>query len=334
MTEFKKKITIADVANALGVSKTTVSRAISGKGRVGADTRKKVLEYISENNYVPNALAKGLAQSKTYNIGLCVPEDFALVDLPFFQKCLMGICEVVGPMDYDVVISITNNYDVSQLERMVKNRKVDGVIVTRTLTDDAPVRLLKENGIPFVTIGSNPDPDIIQIDNDNETACGMLTSILIKQGIEKIALLCGDSTHVVTRNRKQGYLNAMREAGICDLDKMVYEDISGPLLEKAVDSILDEEYDCILCMDDSICVRVLDKLKAEGVSVPEDIKVASFYNSSVLERNVPSITSLKFDPRELGKTAARILLDILAERKVQSKTLLGYEISMKESTQL
>lgn len=334
MTEFKKKITIADVANALGVSKTTVSRAISGKGRVGADTRKKVLEYISENNYVPNALAKGLAQSKTYNIGLCVPEDFALVDLPFFQKCLMGICEVVGPMDYDVVISITNNYDVSQLERMVKNRKVDGVIVTRTLTDDAPVRLLKENGIPFVTIGSNPDPDIIQIDNDNETACGMLTSILIKQGIEKIALLCGDSTHVVTQNRKQGYLNAMREAGICNLDKMVYEDISGPLLEKAVDSILDEEYDCILCMDDSICVRVLDKLKAEGVSVPEDIKVASFYNSSVLERNVPSITSLKFDPRELGKTAARILLDILAERKVQSKTLLGYEISMKESTRL
>ena len=79
-------ITISDVAEALGVSKTTVSRAISGKGRIGAATRKRVLEYIQEHDYKPNVIARGLAQSKTFNICVVMPGDYALVDLPFFQE--------------------------------------------------------------------------------------------------------------------------------------------------------------------------------------------------------------------------------------------------------
>ena len=78
-------ITISDVAEALGVSKTTVSRAISGKGRIGAATRNRVLEYIQEHDYKPNVIARGLAQSKTFNICVVMPGDYALVELPFFQ---------------------------------------------------------------------------------------------------------------------------------------------------------------------------------------------------------------------------------------------------------
>ena len=81
-----KKITISDVAEALQVSKTTVSRAISGKGRIGEATRQKVLEYIEANDYKPNVIAKGLAQQKTYNIALAIPGDCNLVDMPFFQN--------------------------------------------------------------------------------------------------------------------------------------------------------------------------------------------------------------------------------------------------------
>lgn len=81
-------ITISDVAEALGVSKTTVSRAISGKGRIGEATRQKVLAYIEEHDYKPNVIARGLAQSKTFNLCVVMPEDYALVDLPFFRKSL------------------------------------------------------------------------------------------------------------------------------------------------------------------------------------------------------------------------------------------------------
>lgn len=81
-------ITISDVAEALGVSKTTVSRAISGKGRIGEATRQKVLAYIEEHDYKPNVIARGLAQSKTFNLCVVMPEDYVLVDLPFFRKSL------------------------------------------------------------------------------------------------------------------------------------------------------------------------------------------------------------------------------------------------------
>ena len=94
----EKNITISDVAEALGVSKTTVSRAISGKGRIGEATRQKVLEFIEEHDYKPNVIAKGLAQSKTFNICVVMPGNYALVDLPFFQEAIMGIQEVASIM--------------------------------------------------------------------------------------------------------------------------------------------------------------------------------------------------------------------------------------------
>lgn len=84
-----KNLTIADVAEALGVSKTTVSRAISGKGRIGIATRDRVLKYIEEHDYKPNVIAKGLAQSKTYNLCVVMPADYAVVDLSFFRNVFL-----------------------------------------------------------------------------------------------------------------------------------------------------------------------------------------------------------------------------------------------------
>lgn len=329
-----KKITITDVADALGVSKTTVSRAISGKGRIGKETKERVLKFIGENDYVPNALARGLAEQKTYNLGLCIPTDSAMVDLPFFNECMRGICEVAGESDYDVVVTMVSPKDTTALERMLSNRKVDGVILSRTYVNDPNVKILKQNGIPFVTIGSFIDDDVVQIDSDHRAACEMLTSILISQGVKKIALLCGNPSHVVTNSRMNGFVDAYVKAGIKTPDKMIFKDNEGALLERNIDAILDEDYDCILCADDSICMRVIDKLKTEGVAVPEDIKLASFYHSKTLDRVTPRVTSLKFNAKELGMATAKVLLNIIGGREYETKTLLGYEISLKESTKI
>ena len=137
--EEKKDITIADVAEALGVSKTTVSRAISGKGRIGKETRKRVLEYIEEHDYKPNAIAKGLAQSKTYNICVVMPRDYEVVDWNFFQRCLFGIQEMAETVGYDILLTMCQMNDISSLERIVANHKVDGVILMRTFLEDAQI---------------------------------------------------------------------------------------------------------------------------------------------------------------------------------------------------
>ena len=98
--------TIEDIAKELGVSKTTVSRAISGKGRIGKETRQRVLDFIEKHDYHPNVVARGLAQNKTYNIGMVLPVDYAATEFPFFKDCMTGIYEVASQYDYDILISM------------------------------------------------------------------------------------------------------------------------------------------------------------------------------------------------------------------------------------
>lgn len=327
-----KRITIDDVAEALSVSKTTVSRAISGKGRIGAATRERILAYIEEHDYVPNAIAKGLAQSRTYNLGITVPVDFTLVDLPFFQKCLMGVCDYAASEDYDVLVTLTSIDDISQLERLVNNRKVDGVVLTRTLTKDLPAQFLMDKKVPFVSVGLSKMQGIIQVDNDHETACFDLTTRLIGMGIKRFALICDSGAYVVTRSRCNGFENALKEAGLPESNGLIFDDTTDENLDRVLERVLKSDVDCILCMDDSICVKVLDRLRKAGLEVPADIKVASFYNSSVLERNIPSITSLDFDARELGRVACKTLIQLINGETVPSRSLLGYRVSMREST--
>lgn len=329
----EKKLTLDDIARELGVSKTTVSRVISGKGRIGSETKARVLKYIEEHNYIPNAIARGLAQSKTYNIAVAIHGDYSLVDLPFFQKLIFGISEIASTVNYHTINAIIKGDDISQLESIIENRKVDGVILTRTLLKDKPAEYLKKQGIPFVAVGSSPDSNIIQVDNDHRSACKELTSILLMKGMRRIALIGGDETHVVTQSRYQGYLDAFEAAGLpVDKDIVALNVDSSVLSDKIVDGLLMMQVDCIVCMDDLICLYVLNKLKREHVKVPENMKVASFYNSSLLESNIPSITSLNFDVNELGMVTCCTILDLIDGKEAKQKTMLGYEVVLKEST--
>lgn len=330
----QNKITIGDIAEALGISKTTVSRAISGKGRIGEATRQKVMDYIKETDYKPSPLAKGLAQSKTYNIGWVMPGDSTMTDLPFFQRCMIGIGEVATGEDYDILISLVYDDDFAQLRRIVENKKVDGIILGRTLLDDDRVSYLMEKHFPFVVIGSSPIKNVIQIDNDHIQACKELTSILIMKGLRDIVLIGGSSNHVVNQTRRKGFELGITEQGLRLEDTKIYMDNEKPIeVERAVEDALRNGAKCIMCMDDRICDNVLSKLRRDNIKLPQDVKVASFYNSTLLENNQPAITALQYDPKELGSVACRTLLDYLDGKDVKEKVLLNYEVILKSSTQ-
>lgn len=331
-----KTLTINDIASALGVSKTTVSRAISGKGRIGEETRARVLQYIETHNYRPNVIAKGLAQSRTYNIGLVIPGDYNIVELPFFQNCMLGISKIASSLDYDVLVSIVTAEDISQLQRVAVNHKVDGFILTRTLVEDAPAEYLKKMGIPFVAIGSTEDDSVVWIDNDHRNACRELTERLLAQGLKRIALVGGSKDHMVNRCRVQGFLDAFENGGNKaqeDLKKYVFSDVEDiEAVDKIIKKLLAEGIQCIISTDDYLCGCVLNILQQRKIKVPEQVKVASFYDSSFLENYMPSVTSIQFDIEELGKTTCRTLLKMIEGEAVPGKLLLGCRISMREST--
>lgn len=331
--EQKKDLTIADVAEALGVSKTTVSRAISGKGRIGRETRRRVLDYIEEHDYKPNVIAQGLAQSKTYNLCVAMPRNYEVVDWNFFQACLFGIQEMAESAGYDILMTTCRMNDISSLERIIANHKVDGVVLMRTFLEDAQLAYLQQKKIPFVTTGSTDYSDVVQIDHDHRSACRELTSYLLTRGFGRIALVGEDEGYVVTRSRLEGFREAYEEQGIpLDESLLFLNPDNRTQVEKTVGEILARGVDCILCMDDADTSRVLRVLREKKVQVPGHVRVASFYNSTILDDHVPSITSLSFDAKEVGRVACKLLLQLIEGLEVPMKTLLPYEVMLKDST--
>ena len=329
----EKVMTIHDVARELGVSASTVSRAISGKGRIGEATRKRIQAYIDEHGFYPNAAAQSLAQAKTNNIAIILPEVKTLVDMPFFHTCMYGVEEVAQANDYDIIVIITNGKDTKNLERIIMNRKVDGMILTRTYENDFFAKFLKEHQVPFVTVGKTGEADMIQVDHDNAGACRELVTVLFSKGIKKMAYLGGNMEQMVNISRLEGYVAAHKRTKREINEDIIYKNLTTKVLvEKAVEDLLLRDVDCILCEDDFICDEVVRKLAREGIKIPEQMKVASCHYSRVLDNYPVTITSLKFDIVELGRRACQILLDSINNKIVPDMTLLDYEIILKEST--
>ncbi len=329
----EKKLTIGDIAEELGVSKTTISRAISGKGRIGEKTRARVLSYIEEHNYRPNVIARGLAQNKTFNLAVVLPGDYNVVELPFFQKCMLGITRVASAHGYDVLLSMVTVQNTKQLRRVVANRKIDGAILTRTLAEDEPMKFLLQKGVPFVAIGSTDDERVVQIDNDHRNACRELTERLIQGGVRKFALIGSDESHIVTGNRRRGFEDAFAQRKEWKGSRQVFMNVrDAEEVQKIVEELLSDGTECIVSMDDFLCGCVLSALQSRNVAVPEQMQVVSFFDSTTLENRKPSVTSIRFNVEELGQKACETLLAMLEGEAVELRTLLGYEVRMRNST--
>lgn len=333
-TEEKKVYTIEDIARELGVSKTTVSRAISGKGRISQATRDRVQAFIKEHDYRPNVVAKGLAQRKTYNIALLMPKDYVATEFLFFKDCMNGICEVASSYDYDIIISMIDGEDVSQIQRLEANRKVDGIIVSRTVVSSKVQKYLKNCKEPYILIGPSSDPEVPFVDNKNQEAGKELTSIMLMKGFKNLALLGGNQSYDVTGSRYQGFLEAHKEMGVPVNEHLIFMDADNQVaVSEAVNQLIEEGADGIVCMDDVICSMCLSSLREKKIQIPADIKVASMYDSKNLEYHNPPVTSIKFDTTGLGQMACIKLLEILGENPQEEIKPLNYQVILRESTQ-
>jgi len=204
----------------------------------------------------------------------------------------------------------------------------------RTFVKDLQIEYLQKKQVPFVTIGSSNYRNVVQIDHDHRSACRELTSLILLKKMRKVALIGGDESHVVTQNRVGGFMEAHAELELPVDESLLALNLENHVVaEKKVEELIANGAECILCLDDAICSRVLKVLREKHVKVPEDVRIASFYNSSVLANNVPSITSLDFEPKELGMVACQVLLDLIEEKDVEERTLLSYHVVLKESTQ-
>lgn len=333
-TTQNKKTQLEDIANALGLSKSTVSRAISGKGRISSKTRERVNECIKEMGYRPNIIAKSLSENKTYNIGVVIPMNSDETEAPFFQTCLMGVSKECALRDYDAVIISTHNKDLSQLVRVIENRKVDGIIITRPLLDNSMEKILKNYGIPFVVIGKSMMRNVASVDSNHTEGCRELTKYLLSSNPhDKVALLLSNMNHMVNKSRLMGFESAFEAIGEKPSPGMIYTDLESSLMfEKAVSALQKYEPRCIICGDDMLCMRLLSQLRSLGKVIPDDIRVASFYDNAYLDNFIPPITSLVFDAVELGARAASMIIDSISGDEKCENVMLGFQMVIRKST--
>lgn len=329
----KNKVNISKIAKDMGISVSTVSRALSGNGRVSQETKQKISNYLLEKQLVPNIREKRYTDISTNIIAVTIPEEEDFAHLPYFQHILMSVYDFFSIRGYQVLPIKISSKNISNLKTAVEEHVMDGVIISRRVETIDEIELLKEHGVPFVVIGSIEDSEIMQVEADNERASYDLTSALLHMGYYKMAVMCADQRHPINIKRYKGIMDAhIENYQILDREFVFYGTDFNDIAELAVEKILAANIDCILCMDDNICLNVLRILQKNKIPVPQKIRVASLHNSKMLDAWCPGITCVNYDVDRLGKEASRILYTFLTENRKLPRTIMGYEIQMKEST--
>lgn len=336
MIQQKHNITIDDIARDLGVSKTTISRAISGKGRISEATRSRVMEYIKKCNYRPSAAAKGLAESRTYNLALVLPKSFIQLDLPHVRRSMNAICEEAFIWDYNILICLSTDAYPESLLRTLDNRKVDGVILSRTVENDALVDVLNDRGIPFATIGSLPtcagSRATVEADHDQIGGCRAFSRTFLNGSKEKVGVLGNDMRYIVNQSRLAGFQKAVDELKFPRENIYLRTDLgTKKACTAAVQELLSLGVRRFLAMDDDICLDALSALEEAGLEIHKDVQIASLFDSDKLSSYHCPVSALRFDAAELGQIACRELLRCLRNETYDPKPILGYRIISREN---
>ncbi|MCM1044580.1 MAG: LacI family transcriptional regulator [Candidatus Gastranaerophilales bacterium] len=322
-------MTLEKMARELGVSKSTVSRALSGKGRIGEETRQKIQEFARQQGNDKEQARL----TATKNLGVVLPGDVYLNGGNYFQECILGVCETATFLDYNVLITTDTVNDTSGIRVLVEKGKVDGIILTRSLEDDAAIRYLIEQGFPVGLTGNCDREDVIQVDTDNEAASEELTSLLVGKGYRRFAILIDNMEYLVNKSRYRGFSRALLKNGIApEQQKVMVGPVKMELLNAVIYELIASRVECIICGDDVICTRVMSHLQAEGYRIPRDIAVASLYNNPNLDCFSPSVTAVNVSTRQVGNEICKQMIHFLTGKEYQKKTMVDYEILMRKST--
>ncbi|MDD7739674.1 MAG: LacI family DNA-binding transcriptional regulator [Lachnospiraceae bacterium] len=322
-------IRLEEAARELGVSKSTVSRAMSGKGRISEETRERVRSYIREHGGMEE---KKKSCGQTQNIAVVIPSDAYLISIPFFQECLLGISEMASMLEYNVMIAIGSPTDASNIQALVEKKIVDGIILMRNVEGDSVLQYLVEQHFPTAMVGSCEYREVIQVDSDNRVASETLISLLIRQGYRHFAMVLGDSTYEVNKDRCHGFYDALEKSGLPAEHQKIYPNVTNvQMINSIISDIFAGKIECIVCGDDVLCTQMVSALQAEGYRIPKDVSIVSLCNSINLDCFSPAVTAINVSARKLGNVAGKQLIGYLKGETYNAKTTVEFEMMLRKS---
>jgi LacI family transcriptional regulator len=314
-------VTIKDIAKALGLSTSTVSRALRDSYEISPETKKLVLEYAEKINYHPNPIALSLKERRSRSIGVIVAE----IANSFFSQAIDGIESIAYKNGYNVIISQSReSFDREVINlHYLTSRSIDGLIVSvaSETKDFSNFKELHDRGMPIVffdrIVNEIPTHKVIV---DNYKGAYDATKHLIENGYTQIAAIANDEILSITEDRVAGYKAALADQGIKVKDSFVKYCAHGGLMLEEVEQVVTEllklkpRPDAILALGDKLTTGSLRILKANKLNVPGDIGLLGFSNSDTTELIEPPLSIIKQPAFEMGEIATDLLIQLIESK--------------------
>lgn len=332
-------VTLHDIAKKTGVSVATASRALAGVPGVAAATQKRVLKVAQEMGYRPNVLAQRLQKQRTDTIGFIIPTFGPRFSDPYFSELLTGIGNEASVHEYDLLVSThaPGPEELLAYERIVRERRADGVLVVRTRQDDARIKYLVEHNFPFVAFGrAELDIDFPYVDVDGETGLHTLVEHLISIGHRRIAFVNAPTDFMFSVYRLRGYKDALLKNNLPYEETLVE---TGGLTEQSGYEAglrllaLDAPPTAIIAANDLMAFGVISAVQEKGLNIGKDIAVAGFDDIPMSKLVRPPLTTMRQPIYEIGRHICRMLLKLLSGDELeQPHVLLTPQLVIRQST--
>lgn len=329
-------VTIKDIAKIIGVSHTTVSRALNDNKLISEETRKKIKKVAKDLNYIPNYNARSLVLDRSHLIGLFFSTLVNGTSSGFFQQSVIGVNSVIGDK-YNVVVKGIDEYENFS---SINTKSFDGIIVMSQSDDDNSfIYDVQRKNIPMVVLNRDiREEKIVNILSDDKRGANDIVKYLIEKGHKKIAIIEGKQNFKSSAERKEGYIDAMLEAKIPLVEEYMikgeYSLESGYIGMKQILNLKNTPT-AVFCLNDDMALGAINAAYENGLKVPEDISIIGFDDSVFSAYITPALTTVKRAVELMSKEGAKCLLNLMrtgssTKNKYYIKTELVIRKSIKE----
>ena len=307
--------TLRKLASDLGLSVTTVSRALDGYEDVAASTRERVKKAAAASGYRPNSAARRLRKGSSETVALIMPTEPGRFYEPVFSDLLAVIGERFAARRYDLMLLAARPgaEEIAAYRRLIDDRRADACIVVRTRRHDERVALLQAAGLPFVCHGRTETREpYVFVDGDGESGFREVTNRMISLGHKRIAHLAAPDHFTFAELRARGWHMAMRSASLADDLKTICAS-SEEAGKQAASHLLarTDRPTALICATDRIAIGAIEAATAAGLTVGSDIMVTGHDNIHASRFTSPSLTTMELDVRSVGECLVDNLLHLI-----------------------
>jgi DNA-binding LacI/PurR family transcriptional regulator len=335
----KKQSTIQDIAKALNISASTVSRALNDHPKISKSTKDHVWKVARELQYQTNTIASNLRKGKANTIGMVVPR----INRHFFSNAINGVESVLNPAGYNLIICQSEeklSKEIENIKTLISNR-VGGILISLSVETQDVKHLQKviNNHIPLVMFDRVSDKlNINRVENDDVSGSYEMTLHLLEQGYRNIMWMGGPRNINIYQNRYEGYMKALSEYGVDISKQFCFE--GTPTIQVAVDFMREflnnnQLPEVIFATSDYMAMGVIQACQEKGLIIPDDIAVAGYANEPFAELISPKLTTIEQFSEEIGRAAAHLLLEELlsdTEELIPRKIILKPKLIIRDST--